>query len=153
MSGTTWIERKLKDFKSKAEFWKETAIIEFTEQIVSAMKARNLRRVDLANAMGKTKAHITQLLQGPNMTFGTAAELALSVGMRFRPVLEQIEPAIETQESNVVDLGVATCESWTQAMLEGVCVSRSVRPLESNCYEFIFAEEMGQTGENGRGRR
>jgi len=153
MSGTTWIARKLKDFKSKAEFWKETAIIEFTEQIVSAMKARNLKRVDLANAMGKSKAHVTQLLQGPNMTFGTASELALSVGLRFRPVLEQIEPAVEVDASTALDLGMCGDEAWTQAMLESACTSRSTRPLASNCYEFIFAEVNGLTSESGRGRQ
>lgn len=143
MSGTTWIARKLKDFKSKAEFWKETAIIEFTEQIVSAMKARNLKRIDLANAMGKSKAHITQLLQGANMTFGTAAELALAVGMRFRPVLERVEPAIELAEPAGSEPSLPAEESLSQALVV-ICSSRpSDRVFESGPYEFVWAAEVG----------
>jgi hypothetical protein len=136
-----WIARKLKDFKSKAQFWKETAIIEFTEQVVSAMTARKLKRSDLAKTMGKSKAHVTQLLQGPNMTFGTASELALSVGMRFHPVLEELEQAIIVAGEQRGPDYAAWGESLSQAMLD-VCASRSSeRSLRSGPYEFVWPLE------------
>ena len=142
MRATTWLASRLKDFKAKADFWKETAIIEFTEQVVSAMKARGLKRTDLASTMGKSKAHVTQLLQGPNMTFGTAAELALSVGMRFRPLLEEIEPA-----TNPECLPVEQGDPLNQALLM-VCASRKDEPVDFGPYEFVWTHYEYPT--NGR---
>jgi hypothetical protein len=81
-------EREFETFQEAADYWKEMAIIEFTEQIVQAMQRGEIKRRDLAEKLGTSKSHVTQLLAGTNLTFGTAAALAHAIGGRFRPIVQ-----------------------------------------------------------------
>jgi hypothetical protein len=67
----------------------EAAALELTEAVVTAMHQLGLKRRDLADRMSTTKGRVTQLLDGPNFTFLTAARLARSVGLRFTVKLEE----------------------------------------------------------------
>jgi transcriptional regulator with XRE-family HTH domain len=62
---------------------REYAILEFLEQIARKMQADGIKRSTIAARIGKSKAYVTKLMNGPNMTFGTAAHLAKAVGLEF----------------------------------------------------------------------
>ncbi|HCF62491.1 MAG TPA: hypothetical protein DFS52_31430 [Myxococcales bacterium] len=83
--------RRFSDLRAQAIYDRENAIMELTEAVVRAMEAQNLTRAEVAKRLGKSKAAITQLLQGPNFRFGTAAELAVAVGLHFHARCEEDE--------------------------------------------------------------
>lgn len=62
----------------------ETLIFDVTEEISRALDAAGITRKELAEALGKSKGHITQLLSGErNMTLRTAADLAHALERRL----------------------------------------------------------------------
>ncbi len=83
MTRTERGKHRFKNIKQQAVYDSEAAILELTEQVVAAMHKNNLKRIDLAKRMGTSKGHVTQLLDGPNFTFRTAALLSLAAGLRF----------------------------------------------------------------------
>ncbi|MGI5862045.1 MAG: hypothetical protein ACOX6T_08295 [Myxococcales bacterium] len=86
--------------------------MELTEAVVRAMKAQNLTGAEVAKRLGKSKAAVTQLLQGPNSRFGTAAELALAVGLHFHARCE------EDDEGSVLVGRAAESETSFEAAVE-----------------------------------
>lgn len=77
------------DPRQAALYDAEAAALELTEAVVAEMQALRVKRRDLAKRMKTTKGRITQLLDGPNFTFRTAARLAVAAGLRFTVRLER----------------------------------------------------------------
>lgn len=80
----TLLPRQFKELKLQAVYDREHAIMALTEAVAAAMEDKRLTRAEVARRLGVTKSAVTQLLKGPNFRFGTAAELALAVGLRFQ---------------------------------------------------------------------
>jgi transcriptional regulator with XRE-family HTH domain len=71
----------------------ESLIVDVAEEIWAAMAAEKLGKADLAARLGKSKAFITQILNGSrNMTLRTLADVASALGrktvVRLRPQCE-----------------------------------------------------------------
>lgn len=78
-----WIERQTKSPEARKRYEEERLIFRTTEALCRAMDEQGLSKADLAEALGTSRAHITQLLSGSrNMTLRTLAGLAFEVGQR-----------------------------------------------------------------------
>lgn len=67
----------------------ERLVLEAAELILAEMERRGLSRTDLASALGKSKAHVSQILSGErNMTLRTLAEVAATLSIRVRLSVE-----------------------------------------------------------------
>lgn len=77
-----WVEASE---EAKKLFSKEALILDVTEAIWEVMEGRGLKKAQLADALGKSKSYITQLLNGSrNMTLGTLSDLAFVLGLRVK---------------------------------------------------------------------
>ncbi|HSN85995.1 MAG TPA: helix-turn-helix transcriptional regulator [Thermoanaerobaculia bacterium] len=66
--------------ESSPDYWREAAIIEFTESLCRLMEEKKISKAELARRMGTSRAYITRLLGGDaNFTLGTMVKLALAV--------------------------------------------------------------------------
>ena len=66
-------------------FWKELAIIEFTEELVRAMDEQGVSRSELARRTGTSPAYITKVLRGnANFTLGSMTKLAMALGLELK---------------------------------------------------------------------
>jgi transcriptional regulator with XRE-family HTH domain len=63
----------------------ERLILDATETIYRLMEERSVSKADLARLIGRTRGHVTQLLEGGrNMTLRTLADLGYVLGHRIR---------------------------------------------------------------------
>lgn len=91
MTNEAWIERQTKDRKARKRYEEERLILWTTERIAHEMEARDLSKSDLAEILGTSRAHITQVLSGSrNMTLRTLGDLAFACGMRADVRLEPL---------------------------------------------------------------
>jgi len=82
MQPQQWFERKLQEFRDDPEFQTELLLLDINEQIVERMVARGIRRSELAQKLGSSRAFVTQLLNGkPNLTLKTLVQVAHALGM------------------------------------------------------------------------
>jgi len=71
--------------RSTPGFEAERLILEATELILELMEDENVTRTELAERLGKSKGHVSQLLNGDrNMTLRTLAEISYALGHRIR---------------------------------------------------------------------
>ncbi len=71
--------------RSTPDFEAERLILETTETILRLMEKEGITRAELARRIGKSKGHISQLLNGDrNMTLRTLAEISYALGHRIR---------------------------------------------------------------------
>ena len=76
--------RSILDTRS-VEFEAERLILEASELILETMEQNGVTRSYLAKKIGKTKGHVSQLLDGErNMTLRTLAEIAYVLGYRVK---------------------------------------------------------------------
>lgn len=68
---------------------REHAILSFLEQLIRKMREDGVTQDAVAKAMGVSKARVSQLMNGPNFTFETAARMAHAVGLEFAVVLRK----------------------------------------------------------------
>ncbi len=77
MKQKSWLEEKVDLWQDDVEFLTEEKILEFTERVVLEMEHRDIKRAQLAEALGKTKPFVTKLLKGDaNMTVKTMVGIA-----------------------------------------------------------------------------
>ncbi|MEZ5124906.1 MAG: helix-turn-helix transcriptional regulator [Thermoleophilia bacterium] len=66
-------------------YWRELAMLQFTEELHRMMSERKMNRKQLADALGTSKAYVTRVLRGDaNFTLGTMVRLASAVGGELR---------------------------------------------------------------------
>ena len=71
--------------ESRKLFDQERAILEVTELICRTMQEQNVSKAELAKRLGKSKAYITQLLDGrANMTVRTISDVLFALGKSLR---------------------------------------------------------------------
>jgi transcriptional regulator with XRE-family HTH domain len=77
----TQIERFTKDAEAMRLFQQERVILEVTERICELMDEKGVSRTELAERLGKTKGHVSQLLDGSrNLTLRTLADVFTALG-------------------------------------------------------------------------
>lgn len=81
----TLFERLTSTPEGMALFQQERAIMEVTELICGLMAEQGVSRADLAGRLGKSRAFVTQLLDGTaNMTLRTLSDLLTALGSSLR---------------------------------------------------------------------
>lgn len=82
----TWLERSVVEYEEDPDYIAELLVLGLNEQVISRMQALGLRRSELAERMGVTKAYISRVLRGnPNLTLRSIA--ALSLALDTRPIV------------------------------------------------------------------
>lgn len=77
----TWVQQQIHDKGDLREFQRDYTITEATELIVSMMDRESVSRSELAHRLGKTKGHITYMLDGQaNMTLATLSDVFTALG-------------------------------------------------------------------------
>ena len=111
------------------EICQEKLILDVTESIFEALEKQGKNRADLAAAMGRSAAYVSQLLNGSrNMTLRTLADIAFSLG---------IEPRFEVGYRDQL----CNDQNWMSLIKPRVKLKR--KPL---CHD-IFSSEQHLSGE------
>ena len=86
---TTPISSLLDRAKSRDSYWVESAILDFTEEIVARMDHLGVNKSELAKRLGKKPSFITKLLRGNNnFTMETMVKLARKLDSEVRVHLQ-----------------------------------------------------------------
>lgn len=100
-------------FRDKEErlFAKERLIFNVTEDLLVYMEENGVTKNELAKRLGKTKAYISQVLDGSrNMTLGTFSDICFALG--FKPQILMPVEVLEPSESNSNNTWMdASCEN------------------------------------------
>jgi len=84
MSVTSRVAREIEAYRHDPEFEFEELLLDVNEQIVALMESQELRRTDLADRLGVSRAFITQLLRGEdNVSLKTLVRVANALGAKF----------------------------------------------------------------------
>jgi len=75
--------------RKKTPYFVQGAILDFTEDVVSRMKARELTKSELAQKLNTSPAYVTKLLSGvTNFTLETMVKVAIAVDAELRVHLQ-----------------------------------------------------------------
>ncbi len=67
------------------EFYKELAIIEFTEELSRVMREQRVTATELGRRIGASQAYISRVLNGgANFTLGSMTKLAMALGKELK---------------------------------------------------------------------
>ncbi|MGV0034001.1 MAG: helix-turn-helix domain-containing protein [Candidatus Azotimanducaceae bacterium WSBS_2022_MAG_OTU7] len=78
-------EGKKFNVNEERAFAREELIYNVTEDILVALEDTGVSKKDLADRLGKSKAHVSQLLSGArNMTLGSFSDICHAIG--YRPI-------------------------------------------------------------------
>jgi len=79
---TNWLEQSI---ENRRVYSQEGLILEISELIWGELEKRNWNQARLAQELGKSKAHVSQLLNGSrNMTLRTLSDIAFALGLEVR---------------------------------------------------------------------
>lgn len=70
-----WLEREFPDPADQRQYAQERCIVAVTEALGAAMEKANVSRAELAQRLGVTKGHISQLFGGRNLTLRSIADV------------------------------------------------------------------------------
>ena len=106
MANEAWIERQTRTPAARRRYEQERLILWTTEAVCEAMECEGLNRSEMAERLGTTRAHVTQLLSGSrNMTLRSLASLAHACGMRASISLEELTATVFTRlEEGIVSV-------------------------------------------------
>jgi transcriptional regulator with XRE-family HTH domain len=78
-------EKLLEDIETSIEYWSQTAILDFTEELSRLMEEEDVSRAELARRIGKSAPYVTKVLRGNvNFTLATMTRLARALGAVVR---------------------------------------------------------------------
>ena len=81
MANKLWLQAQ--EFLKDPKYWKEAAILDFTDELGRRMKEQGINKAELARRIGKSSPYITKVFQGnTNLTLKSMAKLALAVDAR-----------------------------------------------------------------------
>jgi len=70
------------------DYWAELAMLDFSEDVLDAMRAQSVTRAELARRLGTSPGHVTRLLSGTgNLTLATMSKMAFVLGLELRTSL------------------------------------------------------------------
>ncbi len=91
---SSWATTQFEDGESRRIFEQELLSVSVNSLLTMAMTTQDVTQAELANRLGCTRQHVSQLLSGSrNMTLRTMADLSFSVGCRFEVKLGSIDAA------------------------------------------------------------
>jgi transcriptional regulator with XRE-family HTH domain len=80
MSSVDILRSRIEEWQDDPAYQYEGLVLAITEQIVGLMEKQGLRRTDLADRLGTSKAYVTQLFDGPsNLTLRTLVKIACAL--------------------------------------------------------------------------
>ncbi|PKN24397.1 MAG: XRE family transcriptional regulator [Deltaproteobacteria bacterium HGW-Deltaproteobacteria-22] len=78
-------DRWMNDAEKTEDFQVEKLILHFTEEVVSAMKVRNMSQADLARLLVKSPAYVSKMLAGEtNFTLRSLVRIARALDLRLQ---------------------------------------------------------------------
>ena len=76
-----WLERELPREEDQRDYAQERAIVGVTESVVCAMQEAGLNQTQIAARIGKSRGHVSRLLDGTrNMTLRSLADMLWACG-------------------------------------------------------------------------
>lgn len=76
------------------DYWAELAMLDFSEDVLDAIRAQSVTRAELARRLGTSPGHVTRLLSGTgNLTLTTMSKMAFVLGLELRTSLAPMEAA------------------------------------------------------------
>lgn len=88
------------DRERRRLYERESLAFDASEMIAFLMAEKDMNKAQLARAIGKSRAYVTQLLSGSrNMTIHTMADLGLALGYRFELKARQFKHGNEDCET------------------------------------------------------
>jgi transcriptional regulator with XRE-family HTH domain len=81
---TTQHDKLMRNPEYRKLFAIEGAITEASELVARLMAEAGITKAELARRLGKSRAYVTQLLGGTNMTVRTLAEVAFELGAEMK---------------------------------------------------------------------
>ena len=91
-SNAGWIDRQTRTPEARRLYEQERLVLWVSEALAQAMAVSGLSKADLAERLGTSRAHITQVLSGSrNMTLRTVADLAWACNQRAEVQMEPLE--------------------------------------------------------------
>lgn len=89
-----WDERQTRDAESRRLYEQERLITWMTEELAAAIQESGLTRTQVAERLGSSKAHVTQVLRGDrNLTLRSIADIAWATGYRIHTAREPLREA------------------------------------------------------------
>jgi len=90
----------IRSAEESIEYWTETAITDFTEELCRRMDEEGVSRAELAQRIGHSPAYVTKVLRGNvNFTLATITKLARALGSVVRIHLAPEGVAVEWKDS------------------------------------------------------
>jgi len=97
MSSSATFSDLFREAEETVEYLTETAILEFTEDMVKAMEEQDVSRSELARRMGSSPAHVTQILRGTtNFTLKSMVKIGLALEMKVEVRLSRRKESPKT---------------------------------------------------------
>jgi transcriptional regulator with XRE-family HTH domain len=103
-------------------FAQEGLILEATEEVWSAMERTGKSKAELARLLSTSKANITQMLGGRNLTLRTLADIAFALGQTVRLQItetseqangwEDIRPMMKPVHRGMGSIRLAANQEW-----------------------------------------
>jgi transcriptional regulator with XRE-family HTH domain len=88
------LQSRFDEWRNDPDFLYEGLVLDITEQVVDAMIRSNVRRSELAERLGTSRAYVTKLLDGQeNMTLKTIVRVAQALDMKVDVKLAPPSPA------------------------------------------------------------
>jgi len=123
--GTALIDKLTYDSEEMKFYLQEKLILEMTEIIAQLMQKKNVKKVELAERLGRSKGYITQLLNGrANMTLKTVADVLWALDYRMTVSVQPLESEKSTEFIGQYDWPHGT-DFWAQ---ETIRLVRTQRP-------------------------
>jgi transcriptional regulator with XRE-family HTH domain len=103
-SNAGWIDRQTRTPEARRLYEQERLVLWVSEALAQAMAESGLSKADLAEKLGTSRAHITQVLSGSrNMTLRTVADLAWACNQRAEVQMGPLEGMVN-HEGNATTL-------------------------------------------------
>jgi antitoxin component HigA of HigAB toxin-antitoxin module len=85
--------------ENRHSFYRDSFILDVTEQICGHMEEQRISRVTLAETLGKSKSYVSQVLSGNrNMTLATLADVAYALRLQIKMQLTDTRQTDDTWE-------------------------------------------------------
>ena len=139
---TSKLQRWVNESPERArEYARESLIIDVSEEIFAALKTANLSKAELAEALGTSKSHVSQLLSGArNMTLRSLADIGFA--LKLKPCVKLLK---EDQSVAWINEGDFILRRRQQAHITAVTVEQhdvQLPLLKDACNRPNWREEM-----------
>lgn len=105
--------------RESQDYWTESAILDFTEELTRLMEIKNVTRAELAKKIDSSPAYITKVLRGNvNFTLASMTKLALALDSAVHVHLSDKDAIVNWKDEksypaeNVYDFGLTQKNSY-----------------------------------------